>query len=89
MSDVPNVDVILEQMGTRVADMDHLVEPVLEDLDAAYNRVRTPTSNWLDDFLCAAQALRNQYHEEGLTGRYFVVDTIMNLVEMESDDDQS
>ena len=84
MSDIPATDVILEQMGIRVADMDHLVGPVIEDINEEMKMVGDH-HNWLDDFDLAVEDLKTEYHENGATGRYFVVDTIADLVRTEAE----
>ena len=83
--EIPANDIILEEMGQRVADMDHLVAPVLEEITEKMKMLGTD-EDWYQDFVTAVEDLKNEYHENGATGRYFVADTIIGIVEREAED---
>ena len=80
-------EVLLEMMGQRVSDMDHLASVVLTDIERGCQVLKVLDVDLPDKGLGKAaerrqlahvfDALANQYHAEKASGRYFVLDTIV------------
>lgn len=72
--DVPSAGELLAATSQRAAELDHLAQDVLSEL-AELGGTRG-----------AAERLRQRYHDEGATGRYLLIDTLLNEIDLRDDD---
>jgi hypothetical protein len=75
---VPRNDVLFDAVKRRAEDLDHLIQAVKDDFCE-----QLPLHG--SDAKAAIAYLRQDYHDRGLSGRYFILDTIANE-EFTSDD---
>jgi len=68
-----SVEELLEYMGQRVADMDHLPQAVFDDI-ACIRSVGVSMDN-------AISSLSAKYIQSGSIGRFFVIDCLKDMLE--------
>lgn len=88
-------DVLLEEMGIRVSEMDHLVTPVLDDLDASMKSIERTNPAYSGPeakralMIQALDMMSKKYYAESRSGRLFILDTYHSYLERQWEEEDN
>jgi hypothetical protein len=76
---------VLEEMTNRASELDHLVEPVFEDLAKCEAELKEEGCADEDIQDTAMQLQQLEYQKQGAWGRHWVLTTMISMKEVEED----